>query len=56
MTNDFFQTRLARLQAEHNELITRPNPPDLSWSNGVYERYSHPLLTAAIPRFPGAMT
>ncbi len=47
MTLDFFQTRLSRLQAEHNELVTRPNPPDLGWSNGVYERFTHPVVTAA---------
>ena len=47
MNSDFFQTRLARLAAEHNELITRPNPLDLSWSNGVYERFTYPVVTAA---------
>ena len=47
MNSDFFQSRLARLEAEHNELITRPNPLDLSWSNGVYERFAHPVVTAA---------
>jgi len=47
MQDTNFSPRLARLQAEHDELITRPNPPDLTWSNGVYERYAHPVLTAA---------
>lgn len=47
MTPDSFHTRLARLEAEQNELLTRPNPVDLSWSNGVYERYTYPIVTAA---------
>ena len=47
MSQDFFRTRLARLEAEYNELITRPNPVDLNWSNGVYERYTYPVVTAA---------
>ena len=47
MTQDIFHTRLARLEAEYNELVTRPNPVDLSWSNGIYERYLYPVVTAA---------
>ena len=47
MTQDFFLTRLARLEAKHTELITRPNPVALNWSNGVYERYTYPIVTAA---------
>ncbi len=27
--------------------MTRPNPVDLAWSNGVYERYTYPVVTAA---------
>jgi 4-O-beta-D-mannosyl-D-glucose phosphorylase len=44
---NFFDTRLARLEAEHNQLVTRPNPVDLNWMNGVYERYTNPVVTAA---------
>ena len=47
MTLDAFQRRLNRLQAEYDALITRPNPPDEDGSNGVFERYRHPILTAA---------
>lgn len=42
-----FQTRLMRLTAQHSALLTRPNQLDLEWSNGIYERYRHPVLTAA---------
>jgi 4-O-beta-D-mannosyl-D-glucose phosphorylase len=47
MTLDAFQRRLNRLQAEYDALITRPNAPDEDWSNGVFERYRYPILTAA---------
>lgn len=39
-----FHQRLARLQAQHEALITRKNEP--IEGNGVYERYLHPILTA----------
>ena len=39
-----FHQRLARLQAQHEALITRKNEP--IECNGVYERYLHPILTA----------
>jgi len=47
MTLDAFQRRLNRLQAEYDALITRPNVPDEDGSNGVFERYRYPILTAA---------
>jgi 4-O-beta-D-mannosyl-D-glucose phosphorylase len=45
MTPGVFEARLKRLKAEHHELVARPNRPDPSWSNGVFERYLHPVLT-----------
>ena len=45
MTPTFFKERLAALQAEHEELLKRPNKPSLT--NGVWTRYKHPILTAA---------
>lgn len=39
-----FSKRLARLQAQHEALITRKNEP--LEGNGVYERYTNPILTA----------
>src|SRR5512136_2918648 len=47
MALDTFEKRLNRLQAEYAALVTRPNPVDESWSNGVFERYRYPVLTAA---------
>jgi 4-O-beta-D-mannosyl-D-glucose phosphorylase len=38
---------LARLKAEHEALITRPNRVDLAWTNGLLDRYEQPVLTAA---------
>ena len=38
-----FEQRLAWLKAEHEALITRKNEP--IEGNGVYERYTHPILT-----------
>jgi 4-O-beta-D-mannosyl-D-glucose phosphorylase len=45
MTPGVFEARLKRLKSEHQELVARPNRPDPSWSNGVFERYLHPVLT-----------
>src|SRR5512136_1730515 len=42
-----FRERLAHLQAEQAALIARPNAVDPDWSNGVFERYRYPVLTAA---------
>ncbi len=47
MPSKHFQNRLDRLQAEHAALLTRPNRIDEAWSNGVYERYANPVVTAA---------
>jgi 4-O-beta-D-mannosyl-D-glucose phosphorylase len=44
--SDFIE-RLARLSAEHEALIARPNVPDRGWSNGIFERYEHAVATAA---------
>jgi 4-O-beta-D-mannosyl-D-glucose phosphorylase len=51
-TNRHFEPRLARLEGEHEELATRPNAVDPTWSNGIFERYLHPVVTAAhVPLF-----
>ncbi|HVU31916.1 MAG TPA: glycosidase [Opitutaceae bacterium] len=39
--------QLARIRAAHQKLIERPNPVDRTWSNGVFERFTHPVVTAA---------
>lgn len=41
-----FQKRLEMLQQAHEELITRKNKKKEN-GNGIYERYQHPILTAA---------
>jgi 4-O-beta-D-mannosyl-D-glucose phosphorylase len=47
MNSQEYQNRYERLIAESQALITRPNPIDLSWNNGVFERYTFPVITAA---------
>jgi len=47
MSVSFFTSRLARLSAENEALITRPNPIDPIWNNGLFERYTYPVVTAA---------
>jgi 4-O-beta-D-mannosyl-D-glucose phosphorylase len=42
-----FATRLAALRRNHATLVARRNRIDPAWYNGIYERYSHPVLTAA---------
>jgi len=45
MTNEF-EARLLALQNAYHEQITRPNKK-ATLGNGVYDRYVHPVLTAA---------
>ena len=40
-----FSDRLADLRREHEELLSRPNRP--LDGNGIFERWEHPVLTAA---------
>ncbi len=47
MKNDTFEIRLAKLKADYKSLVERPNQIDESWFNGLYERYRHPVVTAA---------
>lgn len=42
-----FEQRLTQLRAAHAALITRSNPIDPEWNNGVFERYLLPVVTAA---------
>jgi 4-O-beta-D-mannosyl-D-glucose phosphorylase len=41
-----FSQRLAELQKAHDALIRRPNRP-MAGGNGIFERWEHPVLTAA---------
>jgi 4-O-beta-D-mannosyl-D-glucose phosphorylase len=47
MDNAHFDTRLAQLQSDYDDLITRPNRVDADWYNGVVTRYVNPVLTTA---------
>ena len=38
--------RLAALHADHDALLRRPNAPQAG-GNGIYQRYTHPVVTAA---------
>lgn len=40
-----FDKKLERLAREHEELLSRPNPIDDDWDNGLYHRYRYPVLT-----------
>jgi 4-O-beta-D-mannosyl-D-glucose phosphorylase len=42
-----FQQRWRRLEMEHAALLNLPNQVDERWSNGLFERFVHPVLTAA---------
>lgn len=42
----FFNNRLSQLKAGHQKLITTPNTV-VAPGNGIFERYQHPVLTAA---------
>lgn len=45
MMKPSFSSRLRTLTAAHDALLTRPNTPQPT-TNGVYQRYQHPVLTA----------
>jgi len=47
MKNINFENRLYTLLSEHESLVTMPNEPVETAGNGVYQRYEHPVLTAA---------
>src|SRR5512142_688585 len=47
MNQEPFLKRLGSLQADYEALLARPNCSDESWSNGVFERYRYPVVTAA---------
>lgn len=52
MDKNLFQSRLAQLQADYDKLLNRLNMQDQGWSNGVFERYRYPVLTAAHTPLP----
>ena len=52
MVSSSFDQKLQKLQAQHEALIQRKNEVDLSWSNGLLDRYRYPILTAAHAPLP----
>jgi len=42
-----FDTRLRTLVEHHAELLGRPNPVDDRFQSGLFDRFRHPVLTAA---------
>jgi len=47
MEFSLFTQRLKQLVQEHEAVISRPNEVDPGWSNGLFERYRYPVVTAA---------
>ena len=45
MNSQTFTERIKEIRAHHEQLLTRTNQP-LTWGNGIYEKYQHPILTA----------
>ena len=37
--------RLRKLRSEHEKFLSRRNPVDRNWDNGVFERFEHPAIT-----------
>ena len=46
MSSNLFHQRLAALTKSHNALLRRKNSIDESFSNGIFHRYTYPVLTA----------
>jgi 4-O-beta-D-mannosyl-D-glucose phosphorylase len=47
MSDEPFAQRLARLRSDQESLLSRRNETEPSWSNGIFERYRYPVVTAA---------
>ena len=47
MSGEPFAQRLARLRSDQEALLSRRNETEPSWSNGIFERYRDPVVTAA---------
>ncbi len=45
MSHSLYEVRLQKLIERHRALISRPNPVDESWNNGIYDRFLYPVLT-----------
>jgi 4-O-beta-D-mannosyl-D-glucose phosphorylase len=47
MGQSTFEARLQRLTKAHTSFLARQNSIDPAWDNGLFDRYVHPVLTAA---------
>ena len=47
MDTKLFEQRRKKLTEQHEALINRKNEVDPTWTNGLFERYRYPVLTAA---------
>jgi len=47
MDNKIYNQRLKMLTERHEALLNRKNEIDPEWTNGLFERYRYPVLTAA---------
>ncbi len=45
MSQTLFDRRVRALTARYEALITRPNPVDPAWDNGLFDRYAYPVVT-----------
>ena len=43
---DTFATRVRAVKRAHEHYVSRKNPLDRSWNNGVFERFTYPVITA----------
>ena len=41
-----FKHQVKQLVRRHHELLNRPNTPDRRWYNGLFERWTYPVVTA----------
>ncbi|HEY9156254.1 MAG TPA: glycosidase [Opitutaceae bacterium] len=40
-----FDARVKKVRADHEKFMTRANPVDTEWDNGVFERFKYPVVT-----------
>ena len=45
-----FEQALGQLTAAYRALISRPNPVDPAWSNGLFERYRYSVAKTTIEK------
>jgi 4-O-beta-D-mannosyl-D-glucose phosphorylase len=47
MDNTLYDQRLKLLTGRYEALVNRKNELDPAWTNGLFDRYRYPVLTAA---------